>query len=220
MMFFQTLLKRDDNEITKKVYICQKNKPVKGDWVELLAKDFTDIDMSMNEDIIKNETKAQFKSRINKQLEKHMLAELKHKQEGHSKICDICYKNFTIQEYLKSHMFNNHEALLLFSLRSRNCKSFKANVPYYKNQVCPNNGCEEIDSQEHCIECDKLFPPETRTDKTEYSDIFSNDVTKQLTVTKLYSSLLERREVASANSTGLQCCPGFPRECSDLCSKL
>ena len=66
---------------------------MKGDWVELLLKDFNDLDMSMNEDIIKNETKAQFKSRIKKQLEKHMLAELKHKQEGHSKIRGICYKN-------------------------------------------------------------------------------------------------------------------------------
>ena len=66
MMFFQTLLKRDDNEITKKVYICQKNNPVKGDWVELLEKDFKDIDMPMNEDIIMNKTKAQFKSRIKK----------------------------------------------------------------------------------------------------------------------------------------------------------
>ena len=66
MMFFQTLLKRDDNEITKKVYISQKNNPVKGDWVELLAKDFKDIDMPMNEDIIMNKTKAQFKSRIKK----------------------------------------------------------------------------------------------------------------------------------------------------------
>ena len=64
-------------------------------------------------------------------------------------------------------MFNNHEAVLLFSLWSRNCKSFRANFPYYKNQVFPISGCEEIDSQEQCIECDKLFTPETRTDNIE-----------------------------------------------------
>ena len=57
---------------------------MKGDWVELLLKGFNSLDMSVNEDIIKNETKAQFKSRIKKQLEKHMLAEMKHKQEEHS----------------------------------------------------------------------------------------------------------------------------------------
>ena len=153
-------------------------------------------------------------------LDKNMLAEMKHKQEGHSKIRDICYNNLKSQEYLKSHMFNNHEAFLLFSLRSRNWKLFIANFPYYNNQVCPNNGCEEIDTQEHCIDCDKIYHPETRTDNIEYSDIFRNDINKQSAVTKLFTSLLERREVASANSTGPQCCPGVPGECSNPCSKL
>ena len=37
-------------------------------------------------------------------------------------------------------------------LRSRNSKLFKANFPYYNNQVCPNNDCEEKDTQEHCID--------------------------------------------------------------------
>ena len=71
-----------------------------------------------------------------------------------------------------------------------------------------------------CIDCDKIYHPETRTDNIEYSDIFSNDINKQSTVTKLFTSLLERREVASANSTGPQCCPGVPGECSNPCSKL
>ena len=74
---------------------------MKGDWVELLSKDFNDLEMDMNEDIIKNETKEKFKSRIKKQLDKNMLAEIKHKQEGHSKIHDICYKNLKNQEYFK-----------------------------------------------------------------------------------------------------------------------
>ena len=69
MMYFQTIIKRDEDEITKRIYVCQKNNPVKGGCVELLSKDFNDIEMDMNEDIIKNETKEQFKSRIKKQLD-------------------------------------------------------------------------------------------------------------------------------------------------------
>ena len=80
-----------------------------------------------------NETKSQFKLRVKKQLEKHMLAEMKQKQEGHSKICDICYNSLKTQGHLRSHMFNNHEAFLLFSLRSRNCKLFKVNFPYFSD---------------------------------------------------------------------------------------
>ena len=87
----------------------------------------------------------------------HMFSELKKQQEDHSKISHICYEQLKTQEYLKSHMFNNHEAFLLFSLRSRNSKLFKANFSYNIDQVCPMSGCEEIDQQEHLLECDKTI---------------------------------------------------------------
>ena len=220
MMYFQTIIKRDEDEITKRIYVCQKNNPVKGDWIELLKNDFADLEIDMDEELISKETKLQFKTRIRKQLKTHMLAEMKQQQAGHSKIRDISYNSFKTQEYLRSHMFNNHEAFLLFSLRSRNCKLFKANFPYYNDQVCPNNGCQEKDTQEHCIECDKIVSSDQKRDTISYNDIFSCDITKQLGITKLFASLLEGREVASAKSTGPQCCPGSPRECSDHCPDL
>ena len=155
MMYLQTLLKRSDDEITKKIYNCQKTNPVKGDWIELVRKDFSDLGMELNEDIIKNETKVQFKSRIRKHLKTNILVEMKEKQQGHKKISDICYQDFKIQAYLESHMLNNHEVFLLFSLRSRNAKHFKANFPYNTDQVCPMNGCQDLDTQEHCVICEE-----------------------------------------------------------------
>ena len=85
-MYFQTILKRSDNEITKKVHNCQKANPVKGDWIELLRKNFTDIGMEMDEEKIKSETKMQYKSRVRKLLQNNMLEEMKKKQEGHTKV--------------------------------------------------------------------------------------------------------------------------------------
>ena len=151
MMYFQKILKRDENEITKKILIFQKNNPVKGDWIEFVQKDFSVIGMEINEKVIKSETKCQYKSRINKHIKIHMFSELKQQQEGHSKISHICYNNLKAQEYLKSPMFNNHEAFLLFSLRSRNSKLFKENFPYLADQVCPMNDCPELDTQEHLM---------------------------------------------------------------------
>ena len=84
-----------------------------------------------------------------------MFSELKQQQEGQSKISHICCINFKNQEYLKSPMFNNHEAFLLFSIRSRISKLFKANFPYFTNQVCPMNDCPDLDSQENLIDCEK-----------------------------------------------------------------
>ena len=102
---------------------------------------------------------------------------------------------------------NNHEVSLLFALRSRSSKHFKANFPYFSEQMCPSCG-KEVDSQEHCLKCEVTYPPSIRNNEIEYSDIFSNDVSKQAAVTQLFSSLIERREDASASTTGPSSCPG------------
>ena len=84
MMYFQTIIKRDEDELTKRIYVCQKNNPVKGDWIELVKKDFADLEIDMDEELISKETKSQFKTRIRNQLKTHMLAEMKQQQAGHS----------------------------------------------------------------------------------------------------------------------------------------
>ena len=69
-------------------------------------------------------------------------------------------------------------------------------------------GCNEIDTQEHCLQCAKLWSSSnTVTNHIQYHDIFSEDLTKQVAVTKLFVSLLEKREDASAHTTGPMCCP-------------
>ena len=41
LLFLQTILKRDDNELTKKIYKTQKEHPLKGDFCELVAGDLS-----------------------------------------------------------------------------------------------------------------------------------------------------------------------------------
>ena len=161
-MYFQTILKRSDNEITKRVYNCQKANPVKGYWIELLKKDFLDIGMEKDEEKIQSETKMQYKSQSKKHLQNNMLEVMMNKQEGHTRICDICYYYFNTQNFLESHMFNNHESYLPFSLWSRNSKHFKAIILYNINQMCPMSGCKHMDTQEHCLDCEKNYPTDTR----------------------------------------------------------
>ena len=68
MMYLQTIVKRSDDELTKKIYECQKKKTVKGDWIELVRKDFENAGMEMNEAEIMNETKGIYKARIKKNI--------------------------------------------------------------------------------------------------------------------------------------------------------
>ena len=40
MIYLQTIVKRSDNEVTKKIYQAQKDDPVKGEYIELVKADF------------------------------------------------------------------------------------------------------------------------------------------------------------------------------------
>ena len=214
-LYLHTLLQRDNEELTKRIYNAQRNNPSKGDWIEMIQNDFQDMGIPFVEEEIIKETKCEFKSKIKRILRNLMFEDLKKEQKGHSKISHICYPEFEVQEYLKTHKMNNHEVSLLFALRSRSSKHFKANFPYFSEQMCPSCG-KEVDSQEHCLKCEVTYPPSIRNNEIEYSDIFSNDVSKQAAVTQLFSSLIERREDASASTTGPSSCPGSPGQLQHL----
>ena len=104
IMYLQTILKRSDTEITKKVYEAQKSDPVKGDWLEHLNKDFNMLDMTMNEDNIKDMSKAQHKNQVKNKVKSYVLDMLKNKQEGHIKIKHIKYHELNMQPYLKKYI--------------------------------------------------------------------------------------------------------------------
>ena len=44
ILFFQTIVNRSDNELTKNIFKAQMAKPVKGDWVNHLKEDFVFIE--------------------------------------------------------------------------------------------------------------------------------------------------------------------------------
>ena len=154
------------------------------------------LNLELTENEIKEQSKSTFKTKVKDKINNLMFSVLKQEQKEHSKIQNICYSTFKRQSYLKTHLLNNHEVSLLFSLRSKTAKQFKANFPYFRDQKCPM-GCSEADTQEHALICDTLHPVNSRDTKIAYEDIFSADITRQAAVTKLFSTLLERREDAS-----------------------
>ena len=54
MFYLQTILKREDKEITKRVYQVQKNSPLKEDWLKLVEGDFKTLGLELNETLIQN----------------------------------------------------------------------------------------------------------------------------------------------------------------------
>ena len=207
LMYLQTLLKRPQTELVRQVYEAQKNNPVKGDWVEQVREDLEMMEMVGKENEIEAMSKTQFKTFVRNKVKDHTFRILNVKKETHIKISHIQYDQLNMQKYLKSPMWNNHEASLLFSLRSKSTREFRANFPYYADQMCIM-GCLELDTPEHCIVCVKLTPIEQQNKDILYEDLFSDSTLKQAAITKLFSSLLERREDASASQAGPSQCPG------------
>ena len=206
LMYLHNILSKPPNELLRRVYDAQKKNPVKGDWTELVENDLVEFGINLNEECIEKMTKLEYKLLVKKKIYDNVFEKLKIKQKGHSKIKNISYSELKTQGYMKSPMLNNHEASLLFSLRSRTTKDFKANFPYFSNQRCPL-GCDELDTPEHCLVCRKLTHGESHLENTSYNDIFSQSVVRQAAVVQLIVSLLERREDASASSTGPSCSP-------------
>ena len=81
----------------------------------------------------------------------------------------------------------------------------------YQEHFCPL-GCGESDTLPNILTCpiiqNNLHSDQLATQRIQYEDIFSEDITKQKQVTELYSQLLDIREeiiTRSANSDIGQC---------------
>ena len=68
--------------------------------------------------------------------------------------------------------------------------------------MCPMPGCESEDPQEHILQCLKLTTNKAHDEDINDGDLFSSELTRQAAVTKLFASLLERREDAIASPVG------------------
>ena len=48
MNYLQTILRRDENELTRKVFMAQINNPSEGDYAELVKSDFKEMNLPFN----------------------------------------------------------------------------------------------------------------------------------------------------------------------------
>ena len=199
MNFLQTILKREDGELTKRIYKAQADNPTSGDFVELVKEDFKMIDVEYDEGKITNMSREAYKHLIKGKIKMAALNYLRKLQDKHSKIRDISYKELKVQGYMISPIFSDKEVNTLHSLRSRSvdCKANLKNM--YKDddmlcKLCKAGYCD----QKHILECGDLIntleSEDITRNKIVYEDIFNNDVNKQKEVTALFCALIQIRK--------------------------
>ena len=131
--YLQTILKRDDAELTKKVLLAQKKAPIKGDFIKLVETDSQNLGIDI--EAIQNISKQGLKKLVKIKAREAAFKYLVEKKNKHSKVKDIQYKELKTQNYLKSTLFSNDEATLLFALRTKTSEHFKANF-HNLNKSC------------------------------------------------------------------------------------
>jgi hypothetical protein len=193
----QTIVKREE-ELTNRVFKAQLDKPIEGDFSELVKQDCEIIGLVFD---LKSAGADQFRKIVKTKNRQAALKYLKEKQQSPTKVQNIQYDNLETQPYLKSVLFNNDETRLLFSLRTRTSDSSKCNFRnLYGGKVeCPlkcwGNGENPMeDSQQHILECKKLKVTNMNiaSDKIVYNDLFG-DVRRQKEAVTLFADLIEMK---------------------------
>ena len=78
-MYLHHILNRNQNELIYKVYQSQKNRPVKGDWSEVVKEDLKIFELDEYDDMkIASVSKEQWKQRVKTAMEAISLLSLIH----------------------------------------------------------------------------------------------------------------------------------------------
>ena len=206
MIYLQTILRRDDSELTKRVYMSQKQSAIKGDFYNLVKDDFEMIGESLDEAKIAAYSVNVYKKMIKEKIREAALHFLQQKQKMHSKVRDIKYTKLETQKYMTSPLFSDEEVSLLFAMRSKCVRECRANFSsmYDETEIlCKLCTERKRDDQPHVLQCNtlnsKLESDEVATGKISYQDIFGNHI-KQKEVTTLFSKLISIKKTMAENN--------------------
>ena len=192
IMYYQTVMHRPDEEITKKVVTCQKDTRIKGDFYVQVAEDMRKLNISESE--VLTSSKEGLKGKVDNEIAKAALHHLKELGRNHSKVREWLYVDLKGMPYFEDNRFSPDLANLLFTFRTRMFKvrnNFRNNY-LEKGTMCPM--CQKTeDSQEHLFNCEPLRLIVGEHDCI-YEDIFSNCVDTLFKVTTVLKQIVAARE--------------------------
>ena len=157
ILYLQNILKRNEDELVRRVFCAMNNSPLKGDWSIQVYEDMRRIDICLNDEEISQMTKTDFKNIVKTKMRRHVLDDLNTIKMAHSKVMGIEHRNLKYpQKYLINSRFSNKQSSLLFNLRCKSQYEFASNFAS-SSQIITCKICKKNeDSQEHALHCDKL----------------------------------------------------------------
>ena len=212
LSYLHNILQKECEELVREVYEAQKHETSDGDFIQLVKKDANQIGIDLNDNEIAKAKKEDFKNLVKSKVRNAAFQYLIEMKQKHSKMRNIEYTTFEVQDYLKSPLFTSDNRSTLYALRTRTVRGIRSDFgQMYQDQSCPL-GCGDRDTLPNILTCDilknKSQSESPATNCVKFEDIFCNDVVKQKEITQLYSQLLKVREEilnSSTNNDAGQC---------------
>ena len=196
VMYLHYILNEDDQSLISRFFQAQNSEPCKDDWSTQVCEDLLFLEIYLTFEQIKNSSREQFKNLVDESIHEAAFKYLIEQQKKSSKVLHINYKDLKMQKYLKSKEVNKYFAKFIFGLRSRMLDV----VANYPNKSKPNlcTLCKDSnseDSQQHILKCPKLSENEVVDNNCpSYQDLFDEDVSKQLTISRIIETKYRRRK--------------------------
>ena len=183
------ILTRGENELLKRVFLAQQEKPNQGDFVKLVESDLKRFDLKFEE--IESMSKEQVKKELKKRASNAAFIELFQNLQRSTKVKGIKYNKLKLQRFLKS-TISNTERTTITALRSKCVKGIKGNFPSMHKvcRHCPlkcNPEAPHMDTQEHVLVCSALGGS-----TADYNFIHGEDAEQRFIGTE-YSKLMQKR---------------------------
>ena len=207
--FLHYILSDKEDSLLSNVFRAQCEKPVRGDWINTVRTDLQELEINLDFDQIKENTKESFKKTVKQHVNEKAFTYLKNLQQTHSKSRPLQCSKLSLQGYLRSdNKMTTKEKSFFFAVRTRmiDLKSnFKAGKKDLNCSLCDKH--EE--NQESLLSCTALDTDE-KVKAPQYSDLFSEEKEKIYNISVLLKKKFEmfqyfqvhgRRNTSTSTST-------------------
>ena len=140
-----------------------------------MKQDLKMLNIDLSFDTIKNMTKFSFKKIVKNKIKQATFNFLMQKEEGHSKLNNLKYKELVMQPYFKSTKLNTSQVKQLFRFRTR-MSNVKANFKFKYSKsgyLCPLS-CGEFEDDQHLLKC-SITKSYRRQLNVKFENTFSGD---------------------------------------------
>ena len=171
--YLHSILRRNPKSMLGSFFVTQCNFPCKGDWSEIVKQDLEDLELPRIFDTIRSQSKDSLKNLVKKKTYEYAYKKLKCMQDKHSKMKNLQYRAFKIQNYFYRTDITNDQKKIIFKFRTR-MADFGENYRGARDQVnCPLCNSHR-DKQELSYTC-KVIQNEVEL-KGTFEDIYSDEI--------------------------------------------